>query len=661
MLPRRVRIAPLLCLLIGATAQAQNADEASLAAKRSRSPVDPQLAAFAAAPGPSLRRAAVADHWPLLVRADGIVVNAASNGDPKALLAELEAIGLRDGAVAGNAVSGVLPFAAIEALGSLRHLAAARPAMASTSAVSRGLVTSQGVAAMRADRLPRGVDGAGASIGILADSFDCVGGGRAQDTATGDLPADIAILDDSYAGTCSDEGRALAQVAHDVAPRSRLGFHTGFNGQADFAEGVRELARDFAADVITDDVIYFDEPFFQDGVIGRAVSEVHDQGVAYFSAAGNAAHRAYEAPFRDSGQTGFYQELGETRRHDFDPGPGVDVFQTVTVPPFSRSVLVLQWAEPFASASTVQPPVGAASDYDLFVYNTDHPRPGEFADVYARSDSFNPGGDALEALPLRNPGPTPLTLYIAIERFKLPGFDGPDVDRMKLVDYGAGLSFEWSTGGGGTAFGHANARGAFAVGAAAWFETPRFGVSPPLVEIYSSAGGIPILFDGAGNRLAHPIVRRTPDFVAPDGGNTTFFAAPGDVPEDDDAFPNFFGTSAAAPHAAGVAALLQGAAGGGAAITDASGALRGVWMCGAHARHPRTLPVRPERVGDFLGAGATLGPCWKLGPDRIGRVLATSAVDMAAPGYDLDTGYGLVDAKAALRALFRLQQGRKEM
>jgi hypothetical protein len=418
-----------LWLAVAGAAAAQSDGDASLAAKRSASPVDPRLVALAGS-RVALRGTAPVDPWPVLVRDDGIVLHAASNGDARALLAELVAIGLRGGAVSGNAVSGVLPFDAVGALESLRHLAAARPAMATANTAARGLVTSQGVGAMRADRLPRGVDGAGTSVGILADSFDCLGGGRAQDTATGDLPAAIAILDDTFAGACVDEGRALAQIAHDVAPRSRLGFHTAFNGQADFAEGIRELARDFAADAIVDDVIYFDEPFFQDGVIARAVSEVHDQGVAYFSAAGNAGRRSYDAPFRDSGQTGFYQELGETRRHDFDPGPGVDVFQTLTLPPFSVVVLVLQWAEPFASASTVSPPVGAAGDYDLFVYRSETPTPGDFADVIVRSDSFNPGGDALEALPLRNTGPTPLVAYVAIERFKLPGFDGPDVDRM---------------------------------------------------------------------------------------------------------------------------------------------------------------------------------------------------------------------------------------
>ena len=93
------------------------------------------------------------------------------------------------------------------------------------------------------------------------------------------------------------------------------------------------------------------------------------------------------------------------------------------------------------------------------------------------------------------------------------------------------------------------------------------GPFPPfLPEDYSSPGPSYIYFDQNANRLATPIIRQKPDVAAATNVNTTFFG--GDSTRDADAFPNFGGTSAAAPSAAGIAALVLQANGGPGSVTQ---------------------------------------------------------------------------------------------
>ncbi|MEM7584000.1 MAG: S8 family serine peptidase [Acidobacteriota bacterium] len=452
----------------------------------------------------------------------------------KELVAELEGIGFEVSSSFGRVVSGSVPVVALEKLAGAKHLQSARSALAVTSV---GNVTSQGDQAQFTDQLRTntGLDGSGVTIGTLSDSFDCLGG-AAGDVASNDLPAGIVALDDT-ACPASDEGRAMMQIIHDVAPGSSQAFHTAFNGQADFANGIIELATVAGADVIVDDVSYLAEPMFQDGIIAQAVDTVKGLGVAYFSSAGNNGRDSYETwYFNNSGITG---ALGGSR-YDFDPGPGVDDLQTLTFGPGTHRI-VLQWEDPFFSVSGAP---GAASDLDLIVYDlAGNPLGGSVAS--------NIGGDPVEILTLNVTGGS-LQLQLGIE---LAG--GPAPYFVKYVAFAGGaFSIDEFDTQSSTVYGHSNAVGAISVGAANYPDTPGFGVNPAVVRDFSSAGGTFIFFDTAGNSDFD--FRLKPTFVAPDGGNTTFFLA-GFDPEGD-GFPNFPGTSAAAPHAAAVAGLLLEAA-----------------------------------------------------------------------------------------------------
>ena len=134
----------------------------------------------------------------------------------------------------------------------------------------------------------------------------------------------------------------MAQLIHDVAPGAAISFYSAFDGYGDFADGIIALA-DAGATVIVDDIIYFAEPMFMDGLIAQAVDAVNARGIPYFSSAGNGAYDSYESEFRSSG--GPTSPFGQ-EQHDFDAGASVDGLQSITFPP-GQTILAFQWDEPF--------------------------------------------------------------------------------------------------------------------------------------------------------------------------------------------------------------------------------------------------------------------------------------------------------------------------
>ncbi len=450
------------------------------------------------------------------------------------------------------------------------------------SACPSGEVVSEGdlqLHAQEAREAPATPDGSGVTVGILSDSFNgaskaadgsghAIATKQADDVASGDLPGTanpcaqltpVAKLDDTDASG-GDEGRAMAQIVHDLAPGADLAFATAFTSETAFAANIEKLAAPLPAGagaaVIADDVSYPTEPFFQEGVVGNAVRKVTEDGASYFSSAANNNLIAdgkdiasWEAPeFRDSGGcpsaiVEFSDQLeaeGKSGLHpthcmDFSPGPAVDPTFRITVSPGATLRIDLQWAEPWEEVGT---------DLDAFLLGPG----GELVELSAEDNVFGTQ-EPFEFVPWKNNTGSPANVRLVINRYS---GDDPRL-KFALLQNGGGVSsteYESSQGGdvvGPTIFGHNGGEATTSVAAIAFDATEA-------PEPYSSRGPVTHLFGPVnGTTPALPIpeeVLPKPDITATDCNETTFFAF-----EDEGAW-RFCGTSAAAPHAAAVAALM---------------------------------------------------------------------------------------------------------
>ena len=557
----------------------------------------------------------------LQIKGNGIVVDITVKENMLATKAALQQLGLKITGVYGRVISGIIPISALPQLKAVSNIQYARPAYRPKHRSTSGLglsqqcntllyggqpvpVVSQGDTAMRSyiARKKYNVNGKGVKVGILSDSYDNLGT-AAVGVMNGELPGPgnpfnfkkpVVVLEDLGDTSGTDEGRGMLEIVHDVAPGAELAFHTAFNGEADFAQGIQDLAK-IGCKVIADDVAYFDEPFFQDGIIAQSVDAVKKNGATYFSAAGNEANASYESIYRASNAAPLGADAGTA--HNFSaPGNTARYLQPVYIPTGGTFIASFQWDQPFFSAGGA----GSESDLDIFLLNAS----GQIV-AYGADDNIK-SGDPLELFGYYNNGNNP-TFYLLILKYS-----GPDPSRLKYVLYGDGLFYLTNPAIPGilspTIVGHPKAEGAIATAAAFYLQTPAYGVDTPKVESYSSVGGVANYFDLNGDRIPE-LIRKKPELTAPDGGNTSFFYS--DSKSDSDTFPNFFGTSAAAPHAAGVAALM----------------------------------IEAEKLNN-------------LTPGQIKGIMTANTVDMDNiyttgfdKGFDFNTGTGLLKADAAVGAV----------
>jgi hypothetical protein len=424
------------------------------------------------------------------------------------------------------------------------------------------------------------IDGTGVRIGVLSDGVTNL----AASQALGDLGPVTVLPGQAGAG---DEGTAMLEIIHDVAPGAQLFFATAFNGITSLAQNIRDL-RAAGCDIIVDDVFYFVETPFQDGqapgvvsntnggVVIQAVNDVTASGAMYFSSAGNSGNLndgtsgVWEGNFVDGGPAGPPLPAGAMGSlHNF----GGQNFNVLTVAAGGNNPINLYWSDPLG---------GSSNDYDLFRLSADG------TTVTASSTNIQNGSQD----PYEQIGSSTAGSRIVI--VKKTGA----ADRFLHLNANRG---RFSIATAGQTHGHAAAANAFgcaATRAGAAFPNPFSPLN--VVETFSSDGPRRIFFQADGTPITPGnfsatggLLRQKPDITAADGVSVTGVGG----------FPSlFFGTSAAAPHAAAIAGLLKSAA-------------------------PSSTPA------------------------QIRAALTGSAIDIEATGVDRNSGAGIIDTIAALQAL----------
>jgi hypothetical protein len=458
-----------------------------------------------------------------------------------------------------------------------------------------GSVTSQGYVTHTANKAYSiGIGGAGINIGVLSDSASAAR--VAALISSGDLPPNVTVLP-GQASSGNDEGTAMMEIIHDLAPGANLFFATANGGQANFANNIRTLRFVYHCDIIVDDVTYFAEGAFQDGTVAKAVNDVVGDGALYFSAAANSGNLTFgtagtwEGDFLNGG-------IASALINNAEGAPVlVHNFGTVGLPKLfnvlktSGSGISLKWSDPLA---------GATDDYDLFVLNSTGTaiKGVSFAAQTGTQDPFEFVSNGT------NCGTAQASGYCAAAGDQIVAVLYSGSARALRLDMHRGTI---TIATAGSTFGHNAGANTMSMAATFWNSSktgtkPFTGAANP-IESFSSDGPRKIFFNPDGTPITPGNVLfatnggttlQKPDATAADGVSTR---TPGFLP--------FFGTSAAAPHAAAIAALVKSAKPG-------------------------------------------------LTNTQIRSLLLNTTVDNMAPGADRDSGYGILMALPAVQATLAL-------
>ena len=435
-----------------------------------------------------------------------------------------------------------------------------------------------------------GVDGSGVTVGVISDGI----AGLSSAVGSGDLPATTlsrnggGVLVSTSGGVIATsfradgdleaglgvptgaEGTAILEIVHDIAPGAQLRF-ANFGTDVEFNAAVDFLAAN--SDVVIDDLSFFGKPQDQTSDVSVNTSDALNSPAnpirGYYTSVGNYALRHYQAAFESGGMC---LALGDGSTCHLFTAPsgysdalsiGSSAGNRVSVPNGGTVVVYLSWDDVFGAATT---------DYDLFLVDT-----VTLLTVAVGGDDNTSGArQPFEFVVFTNDTGAARFYDVVITNFK----GVQPVHNLELFVFGSsahanGTLINFNTVDSSVPAQSDAGGGVVSVGA--------ISASDPgadTIESFSSRGPTN---NGATK----------PDFTAIDGVSVTGSGG----------FPSkFFGTSAAAPHAAGLAALL--------------------------------LEIRPDLLSGEPGDDPVA--------DRVAlrNAVITTAVDLGVGGVDNTYGYG---------------------
>ncbi len=430
-----------------------------------------------------------------------------------------------------------------------------------------GSITTEGDSLLKADQVRAlfGVNGTGIRVGVISGGIAGVfasgctscSGLSGGPISTGDLPPVIGtrdasgrlislsggIIAQSFCGNgnlegcpTNAEGTAMLEIIYDLAPGVQLLF-ANFDTDLAFENAVNFLAAN--ADVVVTDISFFGKPYDGTSNVSTNTASALNDNInpirAFFNSTGNRARDHYRGDYVDSGVDGTTLVGVAGNFHLFRAtadtsdvlGLGARTFDPIFLKGGATAAIFLVWNDPFSASTNdfglylVQDSTGRLVKTGLRLGPNEPNRALEYtndtgADRYFDIRIQNLGNKAV----VRN-------LNMFIRPVTGPTWLAPTQETHNYNTVKSSVPAQDDAGGSPVSV--------ISVAAANWKTSDA-------IELFSSNG--PTL-DG----------RIKPDVTATDGVSITGAGGFGNSPPG--TFPQtFFGTSAAAPHAAGVAALL---------------------------------------------------------------------------------------------------------